>query len=108
MIKLRAGWLDAELTKLRFLSSKSSVFFKLQTLLPIDPSQLDFLVSLVMCGLSQRERLNISKRLPGSSKRYYIIIVLLGLARLTIFYLFQNKTKISKFSPDSQNNQISS
>ena len=32
----------------------------------------------------------------------------LGCVRLTPFHLFQDKNKTSKFSPDSQNNQISS
>ena len=31
-----------------------------------------------------------------------------GCVRLTLFSLFRNKNKISKFSPDSQNNEISS
>ena len=29
-----------------------------------------------------------------------------GCVRLTLFSLFRNKNKISKFSPDSQNNEI--
>ena len=32
----------------------------------------------------------------------------LGCIRLTLFRLFRNKNKISKFSPDSQNNETSS